>query len=151
MVLKITYKKLLIFFRLKIISFLQFHIAKNSAHIPIRICPAIFKSTLCSHIPNNVLMLIGWFMLKAIWRVRQRSLTNGQSRKGCWIVSSWSQKQHRKLPTHLRFTKLSSVNITPLCTNHMKILILSGTLIFQMSLLGKGLLVAHLFCLLMAH
>ena len=131
-VLKIICKKLLISFPLKIISFLQLHIAQNSAHAPIQICPPIFKSTPCSHVPNNVFMLIGGFTLKAIWRVRQSSLANEKSRKRSWIVSSWWQRQHQELLTHLHFTRSSFVNITPLCTNHMKILIISRTIIFQM-------------------
>jgi hypothetical protein len=50
---------------LKIMSFLQFHIAYNNEHTPIRICPAILGSTPSSHNPNNVLILDGGLTLKA--------------------------------------------------------------------------------------
>lgn len=52
-------KKLVKFFPLNIKSFLVFHIAQNSAYIPIWICFAIFASTPLSHVSNNVVS--GWF------------------------------------------------------------------------------------------
>ena len=119
------------FFLLKIISFLQCHIAQSNAHIPMSIRPAITGSTPVSHVPNHMSMLAGGVILKAIWMVRQRSLARGQWIKKCCIVSSWSQKQHWVLPTCLHFTKLSLVKITSLCTNHMKIFTFKCTLIFQ--------------------
>ena len=128
--LHITYKKLMKIFMLKMISFLQFHIAQSSAHSPIWICPAISDFTPVSHVPNNISILIGGLTLKTICIVRQSSLARGQSRSKCFMVSFWSQKQHHELPTYLRFIKLFFVKITSLCTN-MKIFILNETLTFH--------------------
>lgn len=129
--LYMTCKKLLNLLLLKIISFLLFQIAHNKAHDPILICLAILSCTPLSHVPNNMFILNGVLILKAIWIVRHKSLANGQSRKRCFIVSLLSQKQHLGLPTHLLLIKLSFVSMTPLWRNHIKILIFSGTLIFQ--------------------
>ena len=114
------------------ISFLVFHIAQSSAHIPIRICFAVCMSTALSHVPNNVLMLVGGCMLKAIWIEHHNNFASGHSRKRCLIISLWSQKQHLELPMQLLLSKLSLVKMTPLWANNMKILIQSGTLIFHM-------------------
>ena len=89
-------------------------------------------STPLSHVPNNVFMLIGGWMLKAIWIDRHNNFASGHSRKRCLIVSFWSQKQHLGLPTQFLFIRLSLVKMTPLWTNHIKILMRSGTLIFHM-------------------
>lgn len=70
-------------------------------------------------------------MLKAIWSERRNNLAIGQSRNRCLIVSLFWQKLHLGLPFQFPLARLSFIRITPLWTNHMKILILSGTLIFH--------------------
>lgn len=112
-------------------SFLQFHIAHNKAHTPTRMCLAVSISTPRSHVPNNVLMLLGGAILKATCMDRHKTLAIGQSRKRCLIDSSWSQKLHLLDPVQLRLAKLSLVRITCLWTNHMNTLIRKGTFTFQ--------------------
>ncbi|XBH70642.1 hypothetical protein VPH35_098258 [Triticum aestivum] len=71
-------------------------------------------------------------MLKAICIDRHNNYASGHRRKRCLIDSFWPQKQHLELPIQFLFSKLSLVKITPLCTNYIKILMRSGTLIFHM-------------------
>jgi hypothetical protein len=52
--------------------------------------------------------------------------------KRCSIVSRELHEQHFKLPFQFRFARLSLVRVTPFFIYHKKILILNGTLIFQM-------------------
>jgi hypothetical protein len=52
------------------------------------------------------------------------------------IVSSWSQKQNLVHSRQFYFMRLFLVRITFLWRNHIKILILSGTLILQIYFLG---------------
>ena len=92
---------------------------------------AMWLSTSLSHATNNVFMLVGGCTLKEICIDRHNNFASGHSRKRCLIDSFWSQKQHLELPTQFLFARLSLVRITPLWTNHIKILIRSGTLIFQ--------------------
>ena len=94
-------------------------------------CLTMWLSIPLSHVPNNVWMLLGVFMLKVIYIDRHNSFARGHSRKRCFTDSLWSQKQHLVLPTQFLLVRLSLVRITPLWTNHIKILIRSGTLIFQ--------------------
>ena len=116
---------------LKTKSFLQFQTAHNKAHTPTRMCRAVSKFIPSSHVPNKVLMEFGGVMLKAMWTDRHKFFAKGQSRKRCLMDSCWSQKLHLVDPVQLRFTKLSFVKITCLCTNHINTLILKGTLTFQ--------------------
>src|SRR6266496_2790932 len=57
--LKMTCKKVKVCCLLKIKSFLQFHIAHISAHIPIRIRAAVVCSIPANHVPNNDSMPAG--------------------------------------------------------------------------------------------
>ena len=118
--LKMTCKKVKICCQLKIIPFLQLHIAHRSAHIPIQIRAAIVCSTPVNHVPDNDSISTGGLMLKAIWIILQSNFASGHSMNKCCIVSSRSQKQQRELPTHRLFNKLSLMRITCLCTNHIK-------------------------------
>ena len=110
---------------------MQFHTAHNKAHTPTRMWHAVLNSIPLSHVPNNELTELGGVILKAMCTVRHRTLANRQSRKRCLIVSSRSQKLHLVGHVQLRFAKLSLVNITCLCTNHINTLIFKGTLTFQ--------------------
>ena len=85
---KMTCKKVKLCCLLNIKSFLQFHIAHKSAHIPIRIRAAVVCSTPVNHVPNNDVMSTGGVMLKAIRIVLQSSLASGHSMNKCCIVSS---------------------------------------------------------------
>ena len=129
--LRTTCKKWKFVDRLKTKSFLQFHIAHKSAQTPTRMCLAMSESTPSSHVPNNILIEVGWLILKAIWTDRHRILPNGQSRKRCLMFSLWSQKLHLEEPTQLHFARLSLVKMTCLCTNHINTLIRKGTFTFQ--------------------
>ena len=66
----------------------------------------------------------GGYNLEAIWMVDQIKRATLQSKKMCFIVSSWRQKTHFVLPFQLRLTKLSLVRITPRRAYHANILIL---------------------------
>lgn len=80
-------------------------------------------STLPNQLPNKFDILLGGGMLKDSCIVGRMSLASWELRNKCRIVSSWSKKQQRLLPFHLRFAKFFLVRITLLCTNDMKILI----------------------------
>ena len=112
-------------------SFLQFQSPHTKAQTPTRICRANSGSTPLSHVPKNVLTELGGVILKAIWTVLHKTLTSGQSRKRCLIVSSRSQKLHLVGPVQLRFVKLSLVKITCLWRNHINTFIFKGILTAQ--------------------
>ena len=129
--LKITCKKWMFVDLLKTKSFLQFHTAQNKAQTPTQMCLAVSESTPSSHVPNNMLIEVGWLILNAIWIDRHRILANRQSRKRCLMFSVWSQKLHLEEPTQLRFARLSLVKMTCLCTNHINTLMRKGTFTLQ--------------------
>ena len=66
--------------------------------------------------------------------MRQTIRARGHVKNKWCIVSSWSQKQHFLHPCQFLRTRLSFVRITLRYRNHIKILIFSGTFIFQMNL-----------------
>jgi hypothetical protein len=63
--------------------------------------------------------------------MRHITLANGHSKKRCCMDSLLSQKQQFSLPVHYLLIRLSFVEITFHCRNHIKIFIFSGTFIFQ--------------------
>ena len=82
-----------------------------------------------SQLPKRFVTFLGGTKPKDIWIILQIVLANWQAKNRCCIDSSWSQKQHFWFPCQFLFTKLSQ--------KPHKILIFSGTFIFQINLCIK--------------